>query len=164
MTVIINSNRPQYLNSNHVTYYVITCKSAFDWVYAEQWYVIITSDVTTVSEWQIKFPELESKLVVHSSIRKQYSRLNSRKYFFSHWSLKGGRPVKQATNATVCAETISSVQKPCRPNVLPRFSKGQGAIWKGHFSAVNGPSKGHFSAVNGLSKGHFSAVNWRKRA
>ena len=25
---------------------VITCKSAFDWVYAEQWYVIITSDVT----------------------------------------------------------------------------------------------------------------------
>ena len=40
------SNGPQYLNSNHVTYYVITCKSAFDWVYAEQWYVIITSDVT----------------------------------------------------------------------------------------------------------------------
>ena len=42
------SNGPQYLNSNHVTYYVITCTSAFDWVYAEQWYVIITSD--TVSE------------------------------------------------------------------------------------------------------------------
>ena len=40
------SNGPQYLNSNHVTYYVITCKSAFDWVYTEQWYVIITSDVT----------------------------------------------------------------------------------------------------------------------
>ena len=40
------SNGPQYLNCNHVTYYVITCKSAFDWVYAEQWYVIITSDVT----------------------------------------------------------------------------------------------------------------------
>ena len=40
------SNGPQYLNSNHVTYYVITCKSAFDWVYAEQRYVIITSDVT----------------------------------------------------------------------------------------------------------------------
>ena len=40
-------------------------------------------------------------------------------------------------------------------SVLPRFSKGQGqgAIWKGHFSAVKGPSKGHFSAVN-----------WRKRA
>ena len=49
-------------------------------------------------------------------------------------------------------------------SVLPRFSKGQGAIWKGHFSAVNGPSKGHFSAVNGPSKGHFSTVNWRKRA
>ena len=31
---------PHYLNSNHVTYYVITCKSAFDWVYAEQWYVL----------------------------------------------------------------------------------------------------------------------------
>ena len=29
----------QNLNSNHVTYYVITCKSAFDWV-AEQWYVL----------------------------------------------------------------------------------------------------------------------------
>ena len=40
------SNGSQYLNSNHVTYYVITCKSAFDWVYTEQWYVIITSDVT----------------------------------------------------------------------------------------------------------------------
>ena len=25
---------------NDVTYYVRTCKSAFDWVYAEQWYVI----------------------------------------------------------------------------------------------------------------------------
>ena len=49
-------------------------------------------------------------------------------------------------------------------SVLPRFSKGQGAIWKGHFSPVNGPSKGHFSTVNGQSKGHFSAVNWRKRA
>ena len=44
-------------------------------------------------------------------------------------------------------------------SVLPRFSKGQGAISKGHFSAANGPSKGHFSAVNGPSKGHFSAVN-----
>ena len=30
----------QSVNSKHVTYYVITCKSAFDWVYAEQWYVI----------------------------------------------------------------------------------------------------------------------------
>ena len=26
--------------SNHVTYYVITCNSAFDWVYGEQWYVL----------------------------------------------------------------------------------------------------------------------------
>ena len=32
--------------NNDVTYYVITCKSPFDWVYTEQWYVIITSDVT----------------------------------------------------------------------------------------------------------------------
>ena len=46
MTVIHILIVPQYLNSNHITYYVITCKSAFDWVYAEQWYVIITSDVT----------------------------------------------------------------------------------------------------------------------
>ena len=79
------SNGPQYLNSsyvtyyvitcqsafeynNDVTYYVITCKSPFDWVYTEQWYVIITSDVTW-TEGQIKVPELESKLVVHSSIK-----------------------------------------------------------------------------------------------
>ena len=34
------------INSNHVTYYVITCNSAFDCVYTEQWYIIITSDVT----------------------------------------------------------------------------------------------------------------------
>ena len=46
MTVIHIPKTPQYLNSRHVTYYVITCKSAFDWVYAEQWYVIITFDVT----------------------------------------------------------------------------------------------------------------------
>ena len=32
--------------ANKITYFVITYKSAFDWVYAEQWYVIITSDVT----------------------------------------------------------------------------------------------------------------------
>ena len=38
-------------------------------------------------------------------------------------------------------------------SVLPRFSKGQGAICKGHFSAVNGPSKGHFSVVNAPQKG-----------
>ena len=46
LTVIHYSNGPQYLNSDHVTYYGITCTSAFDWVYTEQWYVIITSDVT----------------------------------------------------------------------------------------------------------------------
>ena len=40
------SNWPHNLNSSYVTYYVITCKSPFDWVYTEQWYVIITSDVT----------------------------------------------------------------------------------------------------------------------
>ena len=36
MTVIPIVMAPPYLNSNHVTYYVITCKSPFDWVYAEQ--------------------------------------------------------------------------------------------------------------------------------
>ena len=46
MTVIHIIMAPQYLNINHVTYYVITCKSAFDLVYAEQWYLLITSDVT----------------------------------------------------------------------------------------------------------------------
>ena len=46
MTVIRIPKTPLYLNSRQVTYYVITCKSAFDWVYAEQWYVIITFDVT----------------------------------------------------------------------------------------------------------------------
>ena len=52
----------QYLKNNHVTYYVITQGG----VYTEQWYVIITSDVTWTAG-QIKVPELESKLVVHSS-------------------------------------------------------------------------------------------------
>ena len=47
MTVIhIILMAPKYSYNNDVTYYVITCKSTFDWVYAEQWYVIITSDVT----------------------------------------------------------------------------------------------------------------------
>ena len=59
----------QYLKNNHVTYYVITQGG----VYIEQWYVIITSDVTWTAG-QIKVPELESKLVVHSSkhINDQY--------------------------------------------------------------------------------------------
>ena len=48
MTVIHILMAPQYLNSNHVTYYVIR-KSTFDWVYAEQWYVSITFDVTWIS-------------------------------------------------------------------------------------------------------------------
>ena len=47
MTVIhIILMAPQYSYNNDVTYYVITCKSTFELVYAEQWYVIITSDVT----------------------------------------------------------------------------------------------------------------------
>ena len=47
MTVIhIILMTPKYSYNNDVTYYVITYKSTFDWVYAEQWYVIITSDVT----------------------------------------------------------------------------------------------------------------------
>ena len=52
----------QYLKNNHVTYYVITQGG----VYTEQWYVIITSDETWTAG-QIKVPDLESKLVVHSS-------------------------------------------------------------------------------------------------
>ena len=44
MTVLHYSNGPQYLNSDHVTYYVM-------------------------SKSQIKVPELESNLVVHSSIK-----------------------------------------------------------------------------------------------
>ena len=43
---IQTNNDELYFYNNDVTYYVITCKSAFDWVYAEQWYVIITFDVT----------------------------------------------------------------------------------------------------------------------
>ena len=60
--------------------------------------------------------------------------------------------------------SLAQLDRHVLDSVLPRFSKGQGAIWKGHFSAVNGPSKGHFSAVNGPSKEHFSAVNWRKKS
>ena len=71
MTVIHYPSGPQYLNSDHVTCYVITCTSAFDWVYTEQWYLVrnyyVRRDVDRVSESQIKVPELESKLVVHSS-------------------------------------------------------------------------------------------------
>ena len=67
MTVIHILMAPQYLNSNRVTYYVMTCKSAFDWVYAEQWYVIITSDVTwtaTRIPSQINSQELVYKQVM----------------------------------------------------------------------------------------------------
>ena len=44
---IQTNNEELYLYNNGVTYYVITCKSAFYWVSAaQQWYVIITFDVT----------------------------------------------------------------------------------------------------------------------
>ena len=44
---IQTNNEELYLYNNDVTYYVITCKSGFDWFYAaQQWYVIITLDVT----------------------------------------------------------------------------------------------------------------------
>ena len=44
---IQTNNEELYLYNNDVTYYVITCKSAFYWVSAaQQWYVIITFDVT----------------------------------------------------------------------------------------------------------------------
>ena len=67
MTVIHIVMAPHYVNSNHVTYYVIPCKSAFDWVYAEQWYVIITSDVNwtaTRIPSQINSQELVCKQVM----------------------------------------------------------------------------------------------------
>ena len=51
------------MKNNHATYYVITQGG----VYTQQWYVIITSDVTWTAG-QIKVPELASKLVVHSSL------------------------------------------------------------------------------------------------
>ena len=60
----------QYLKNNHVTYYVITQGG----VYTEQWYVIITSDATWTAG-QIKVPELESKLVIHSSITVELCRI-----------------------------------------------------------------------------------------
>ena len=72
MTVIHIVMAPQYLNSNHVTYYVITCKSAFDWVYAEQWYVIITSDVNwtaTRIPSQINSQELVYKQVMSIPVK-----------------------------------------------------------------------------------------------
>ena len=38
------NNEELYLYNNDVTYYVITCKSAFDWFYAaQQWYVTHTN-------------------------------------------------------------------------------------------------------------------------
>ena len=44
---IQTNNEELYLYNNDVTYYEITCKSAFYWVSAaQQWYVIITFDVT----------------------------------------------------------------------------------------------------------------------
>ena len=75
MTVIHIVMAPQYLNSNHVTYYVITCKSAFDWVYAEQWYVIITSDVNwtaTRIPSQINSQELVYKQVMSIPVELCY--------------------------------------------------------------------------------------------
>ena len=34
--------------NNDITYYVITCKPAFHWVYAEQWYIIISGHCTEI--------------------------------------------------------------------------------------------------------------------
>ena len=67
--------------------------------------------------------------------------------------------IKLLTKKTIMNTIIIISMISIHYSVLPRFSEGQGAIGKGHFSAVNGPSKRHFSAVNGPSKGHFSAVN-----
>ena len=66
MTVIHIVMTPQYLNSNHVTYNVITCTSAFDWVFAEQWYVIITSDVNCTAT---RIPsQINSQEVVYKQV------------------------------------------------------------------------------------------------
>ena len=65
-------NTPQYINSNHVMYYVITCKTAFEWVYAEQWYVMITSDVNwtaTRIPSQINSQELVYKHVMSIPVK-----------------------------------------------------------------------------------------------
>ena len=48
MLYILFVMAPQYLNSNHVMYYVIPCKSAFDWVYVEQWHCSKTNILTIV--------------------------------------------------------------------------------------------------------------------
>ena len=72
MTVIHILMSPQYLNGNHVTYYVITCKSSFDEVYPEQWYVIITSDVNwtaTRIPSQINSQELVYKQVMSIPVK-----------------------------------------------------------------------------------------------
>ena len=72
MTVIHIVMAPHYLNSNHVAYYVITFKSAFDWVYAEQWYVIITSDLNwtaTRIPSQINTQELVYKQVMSIPVK-----------------------------------------------------------------------------------------------
>ena len=64
MTVVM---APQYLNSNHVTYYVITCTSVL-----EQWYVIITYDVNgtaTRIPSQINSQELVYKQVMSIPVK-----------------------------------------------------------------------------------------------
>ena len=50
-------------------------------------------------------------------------------------------------------------------SVLPRFSKGQGTIWKEHFSAVNWIFKGMISAVNGRKRALLtkSALEWHNK-
>ena len=60
-----------YLNRYHVTYYVITCKSAFDWVYAEHWYVIITFGVTWDSRTPGQ-PEGITNKVLKAGVRTSY--------------------------------------------------------------------------------------------
>ena len=100
--------------------------------------------------------------VLYSSVAVIVARLEGLFYLFYH--SKKLIIIKVFTYIITFINVATIMNFRSHTSVLPRFSKGQGAIWKGHFSAVNGPSKGHFSAVNGPSKGHFSAVNWRKRA
>ena len=68
MTVIDILMAPQYLNNNHITYYV--SRHSINCVYAEQWYVI-TSDVTWTESLTNKVTGAGVQTsFVHSSIIK----------------------------------------------------------------------------------------------
>ena len=113
---------------------------------------------------QALYDGMPYSMALHTALR-QRSHLNNLSMFSSNFIPLTVRKTGWGNHTVWTAGALSvNTGDDEYYSVLPRFSKGQGAIWKGHFSAVNGPSKGHFSAVNRPSKGHFSTVNWRKRA